>query len=141
MEARLVGYDEIPLSPASSSASTNVENLGFGDHSTAVNSDFNFSKLSLEDCPLVDEDAEGSRESTDLSCLDKKSPRTASLFFKRTQHSEPIGDEICDIDSDAQGIVRTVSMTTFIRSSVYQIVLLLIFNTRCFTQISEVATK
>lgn len=128
-EARLVGYDELPLAPASSSALTHVENssledrsntclnpelksaanLSFADHTNdSVISELSFASLSLEDRPNGFKRVEPNvnPEPTSVFSFHKKSLKAGSSFVDRREQGHPIEGEICNVDLDAHDSSR-----------------------------------
>ncbi|XP_048490834.1 dicer-like protein 4 isoform X2 [Beta vulgaris subsp. vulgaris] len=109
MEARLVGYDEMPFSLVSSSELATVGNLSMEDLSNnCVNpAKLSFGNLTLNDDPIssacVSPDHNMYEVPTVISNFQKKSRKAPISSFKRQQHSRPDGDDNCSIDSDVHG--------------------------------------
>lgn len=111
MEARLVGYDEMPLSLLSSYNVPDNGNLCLDDHSNNhLKLEFTFGNLTLNDCPVPNDRASLEPNvyemPTSISSSQKKSTRAPVSLSKRHQHSQSIGDENCSIDSDVHGSQR-----------------------------------
>lgn len=110
MEARLVGYDEIPFSLVSSSEMATVGNLSLEDLSNnCVNpAKLSFGNLTLNDDPIssacVSPDHNMYEVPTVISNFQKKIRKAPISSFKRQQHSRRDGDNNCSIDSDVHGI-------------------------------------
>ncbi|KMT03583.1 hypothetical protein BVRB_8g192580 [Beta vulgaris subsp. vulgaris] len=109
MEARLVGYDEIPFSLVSSSEMATVGNLSLEDLSNnCVNpAKLSFGNLTLNDDPIssacVSPDHNMYEVPTVISNFQKKIRKAPISSFKRQQHSRRDGDNNCSIDSDVHG--------------------------------------
>lgn len=108
MEARLVGYDEMPLSVVSSSDLPHVGNLCLEEHSsTCVNLELSIGNLSLNDYPLTNGRASPEPNVYEMPTITSSSQRNSTRapisFPKRQQNSQCTEDVNCTIDSDVHG--------------------------------------
>ncbi|KNA22477.1 hypothetical protein SOVF_033880 isoform A [Spinacia oleracea] len=114
MEARLVGYDEMPLSVVSSSDLPHVGNLCLEEHSsTCVNLELSIGNLSLNDYPLTNGRASPEPNVYEMPTITSSSQRNSTRapisFPKRQQNSQCTEDVNCTIDSDVHGSLGKVT--------------------------------